>query len=450
MEDLPPPILLEILSRLGYSADLASCRLACRALRSLSYDVQSVRLVCSYERFLRSRAPETRDRTVPFKSLVANLASLLSGGGLESLSLGIERHVAPNAWEEDDFDDSDDLHLTAADFVSRWLPLVGRRLRSLSISDYWIQSCWRRSEALSLISDCCDGLLNLEIRNAWLSIEGLKPMLKLTTLTLEFIRLDDEDLDKVNECFPSLQVLNLVGVGGLKEPRIHLSQLKICRWTVSNFPLSLTIDAPNLIELELKCVEPKALVLKTPSLSDFNLKIRKPSGVMQLESSLYLKSLRMESSDLRSLTQVFMGSNTVKKLELESPGCIKSDELLDTVTFGDLVSAFPNMDHLKLGPGAWVELERSFEPRGIGIACEWRSLKKLMVHLPLLESDIKFISFMLVNLCTQFCEVAIFIHADASAATRKHFISNCISNFPKVRWKWGMWKESSDDLFLDL
>lgn len=56
-------------------------------------------------------------------------------------------------------------------------------------------------------------LLELELKNAWLSVDGLNPMLKLTNLTLEFIRLQDEDLTMVNYSFPYLQVLNLIGVG---------------------------------------------------------------------------------------------------------------------------------------------------------------------------------------------------------------------------------------------
>lgn len=55
----------------------------------------------------------------------------------------------------------------------------------------------------------------LELKNAWLSVDGLKPMAMLTSLTVEFIRLDDEGLNRTNDCFPSLQVLNLISVGGL-------------------------------------------------------------------------------------------------------------------------------------------------------------------------------------------------------------------------------------------
>lgn len=51
-------------------------------------------------------------------------------------------------------------------------------------------------------------------------------MPNVTHLTFEFIRLDDEDLSKLNECFPCLRILNLIRVGGLKKPTIHLYRLK--------------------------------------------------------------------------------------------------------------------------------------------------------------------------------------------------------------------------------
>ena len=62
-------------------------------------------------------------------------------------------------------------------------------------------------------------LVKLVVRNAWLSVDGLCLMPTLTYLTLEFVRLDDEDLSRINACFPNLTQLNLIGVGGLKETR---------------------------------------------------------------------------------------------------------------------------------------------------------------------------------------------------------------------------------------
>lgn len=154
LEDLPSPVLVEILSRLGDSTELARCRLASRTLRSLSRDVRSVRLFCSRDRFLRSRAPDTCDHDTPFRSLVANLASFLSASpGPLALALAAERPLSAPA---DEVDDADDLHLTAVPFLARWLPLLAARLRSLAIDDYWLQSCWRPSQALSLIADICE------------------------------------------------------------------------------------------------------------------------------------------------------------------------------------------------------------------------------------------------------------------------------------------------------
>ncbi|KAJ9167920.1 hypothetical protein P3X46_019509 [Hevea brasiliensis] len=139
---------------------------------------------------------------------------------------------------------------------SRYLKL--REIRSLSISDFWIQSCWRRSDILALVSSCCEECL---VKNAWPSVDGLNPLPVLTSITLESTRLDDEDLSKANHCFPCLQVLNLIGVGELKEPKILLFHLRTCRWT--------------LVKLELNCIEPKLLALETTLLSDFYLSLWK-------------------------------------------------------------------------------------------------------------------------------------------------------------------------------
>ncbi|GJN05545.1 hypothetical protein PR202_ga23182 [Eleusine coracana subsp. coracana] len=89
-------------------------------------------------------------------------------------------------------------------------------------------------------------LVKLGLRNAWLSVDGLKEMPNLTHLTLEFIRLNDENLDRLNECFPCLHTLNLIGVGGLKDPKIHLPQLKTCRWELTIEKLGATTGVDGL------------------------------------------------------------------------------------------------------------------------------------------------------------------------------------------------------------
>lgn len=79
-------------------------------------------------------------------------------------------------------------------------------------------------------------------------------MLKLTSLTLACVRLDDEDLDKVNSYCPSLQILNLILVEGLKNPQIDLLHLRTCRYVESSLATTATlplIHAPNLTRFEV-------------------------------------------------------------------------------------------------------------------------------------------------------------------------------------------------------
>ncbi|KAG5547307.1 hypothetical protein RHGRI_013102 [Rhododendron griersonianum] len=101
----------------------------------------------------------------------------------------------------------------------------------------------------------CKNLHELVLKNAWLSTNGLSTaMLKLTSLTLEFVRLDDEDLEKVNSCCPYLQNLNLILVGGLKNPRIDLMHLRTIRYVGSSLATTAElrlIRAPNLTKVEV-------------------------------------------------------------------------------------------------------------------------------------------------------------------------------------------------------
>ena len=46
----------------------------------------------------------------------------------------------------------------------------------------------------SVFVDEGHNLVDLEVKNAWLSVENLSPMPMLTTLTLESVRLDENHL----------------------------------------------------------------------------------------------------------------------------------------------------------------------------------------------------------------------------------------------------------------
>ncbi|XP_057968990.1 F-box/LRR-repeat protein At4g29420 [Malania oleifera] len=432
MDDLPPPLILDILTRLSDSADLAHCRAASKTLNAVAGDVRSVNLLCTFDRFLKLRSLTTKTMVTPFKTVLKNL--VLSSRDLESVSVGVDRLLRGIDYDDVE-DESDDLYLTDVGFVAEWLPRIGERLRSLLISDYWVQSCWRRSEVLSLISSCCQSLLHLELKNAWLSVDGLKPMLSLTSLTLEFIRLDDEDLNKVNECFPSLQVLNLIGVGGLKEPNIHLLHLKTCQWTVSNAPLSLTIHAPNLIDLKLKCVKPKLLVLKTPFLSKLHLVIDE-AGKFEAKEFLNLKTLQLECSSVCSLASAFASGRTIKKLIVDSP------KWAEPFSIKDLFDVFPSVISLTLNSGAWLGMESCYRHAGLEDWSRMKNVKEIIAYVVVydIQSTLAFI-FSILDACTNLVDIALLIHREVDADITSRLMSKCTSHCPRLRWRWGMWKE---------
>ncbi|KAI4347026.1 hypothetical protein L6164_007876 [Bauhinia variegata] len=153
MDDLPPALLIDILSRLTDSSDLARCRVASKTLNALSDDVRSINLVCSMSGYLKSRSPETKALVTPFKAVFKDL--VLRSRHLESVSIGVDKSLGGISFDDVE-DESDDLYLTDFNFMKEWLPRVSGELKSLFISDFWVQSCWRRSEALTLISSSCE------------------------------------------------------------------------------------------------------------------------------------------------------------------------------------------------------------------------------------------------------------------------------------------------------
>ncbi|KAK1662521.1 hypothetical protein QYE76_050680 [Lolium multiflorum] len=234
LESLPAAILADVLGRVADTGDLAACRLASRALLAASYHCPRVSLSAA-ARARRRRRREGGGGDA-FRSVAANVASLI-GPCLRFLALDAsEGHGFPDdaMWvEEGEFDEGDDLHLTCGESVASWAATAaGPALREVDIADFWPQSCWRKAEALPVISRLCHDLVKLKLKNAWLSVAGLKIMPNLIHLALDFIRLDDEDLSALNRCFPCLETLYLIGVGGLKDPKIDLPQLKICCWEV--------------------------------------------------------------------------------------------------------------------------------------------------------------------------------------------------------------------------
>ena len=149
MDDLPSELVVKILNRLNDSADLARSRVASKRFNSLSREVQTVNLLCTLSRYSKSRSTSV----TPFKTVFRNLIE--DSRNVRVISVGVDKALSGMSFDDLVEDDSDELYLTDVEFVRVWLPRVRDELEMLSISDFWIQSCWRRSDVLALVSSNC-------------------------------------------------------------------------------------------------------------------------------------------------------------------------------------------------------------------------------------------------------------------------------------------------------
>lgn len=292
-------------------------------------------------------------------------------------------------------------------------------------------------------------LLKLDLKEAWLSVDGLTPLPKLTSLTLEFIRLDDEDLNKINTCFPSLQNLNLLGVGGLKDPKISLLHLKSCQWTISNVPHTLSIFAPSLEKLKLSCIKPRSLVLDAPLLSDFNLSIAQADSY-ELACLSNLRCLQLSSPNLCSLVKAFSSGNAVKNLILSAlwnKYLNYEGNMTEKINAEILFKSFPCISSLTVGPGCfgikfWFQGMRWEGPICDGIS--W--LKELIFYVGVFEIDItesRISSILSKN--SNLKEMTIVVHEDIDSKLVRSALLRLSSHWSRVRWKLGIWKAVEDE-----
>nr|GEU34586.1 hypothetical protein [Tanacetum cinerariifolium] len=259
---------------------------------------------------------------------------------VETVRIGIDNELLDLSYRDGE-DEADDLHLTDGEFVKLWLPRVSGGMKSLSILDFWLQSCQRRSVVLSLVSSYCHNLVELEVKNAWLSMENVSPMPMLTSLTLESVRLNDKRLVRLNECFPNLKVLNLINVWGVKAPCIHLLNLKTCHWTVPDSLSSLTLITPNLSTLRLECIKSTRLHVEAPKLFHIHLDIERRN--FEIKKFENLKTVWLKSRNIGALFETFELAETVEKLTVDTRDWPRGATGSCNFTIKRVFTVFPNM-----------------------------------------------------------------------------------------------------------
>ncbi|KAL7593728.1 F-box/LRR-repeat protein At4g29420 [Lactuca sativa] len=444
MDTLPQALVLEILSRLDDSADVARCRAAWKTFNTVSLSLRSINLQLPLSSYIESgsrvsNASSSSQITSPLKTIFLNVLSNLIV--VESVRIGIKN--LPRYFSHAGVE-AKDLHLTDGDFIMQWLPWVSGSLKSLSISDFWPQSCRRRSNVLSLVSAYCNKLVELEVKNAWLSVDNMNQMLMVTSLTLESIRLDDKELIQLNKSFPNLQVLNLIDVRGLKLPTVHLLHLKTCHWTITDAPPFVTVLAPNLITLTIEGKKPAAVHVETPLLTHFHLALphADPLSVEKFEN---LKTVWIEASFLYPLLVSFRYTDSVENLTLDSRGLTKGPFARFKFSLENLFNIFPNMTSLCFRSRAWSEFEVRARIFGIGM----EGLKTFCGYLMIVDLSLTLsLVACVLDQCFGLVDVSLLIHNNVASYLSKGFMCTCMQRWPNVNWKWGTWEEGKEDSWI--
>ncbi|KAJ0799733.1 putative F-box protein AUF1 [Helianthus annuus] len=264
----------------------------------------------------------------------------------------------------------------------------------------------------------------------WLSVYNLNPMPMLTTLTLSSTISQDQRLNQLIKCFPNLQVLELVAVDGLKDPKIHLLHLQTCHWSVDNKQRSLTLITPNLITLRIECFCYTAIHVEAPMLSHFHLSLDtlKHAGFLLSE---------------------FPTTKTVETLILDSRSKAPRDARYSKFTLGKLFKVFPNVRSLRINSGAWSELEACLNPEGWEILDGSKGLKTICAYLMLVDPLLTF-SYVarLLDQCVGLSVVSLLIHCGVDGTQCKSFRSKCMARWPGLKWRWGVWGKHMKDTWI--
>ncbi|KAJ3702310.1 hypothetical protein LUZ61_006015 [Rhynchospora tenuis] len=255
-------------------------------------------------------------------------------------------------------------------------------------------------------------------------------MAKLTSLTLEYVKVDEEDFKKINESFPFLEVLIMNRVIGLREPTIHLPHLKICRFT--GYPRVMAISAPKLTQLKLRCIEPSRLALECPMVSDLRISIIKPTGTIGIETPQNLRHLKIKSLDVPQLLRHFKGTKHLRTLKLEVSPIMSWFDSYSIFTINDIHDNFGKVEELTFGPVAWYLWQRSLPSVSMR---KPMCLRRLVVYLPPDNFGILGLMTNVLKMYTPLHVVHLHFFSDA-AETKKDTIAKLQNAFPGVTWTW--------------
>ncbi|XP_076923292.1 F-box/LRR-repeat protein At4g29420-like [Bidens hawaiensis] len=436
MDKLPDSLLLQILSRLDNSADVARCRFASKAFNSVFPGLRSINLD---HRNIHSRSRDPNS----FRKILFDF--ILTLETIESVSIK-----------------ADDSIFRDEDFIKAWLPRVSGSLKSLSmyacVPSIFLNRQHKSNVLLLISAYCklmtegvyCHNLVNLKLTFGYLSMQNLHPMPILKSLTLECIKIDEDDEhlnDQLNKCFPNLQVLNLDYVSGLNDLKLHLLNLQTFHWVVFyGSPYSLTLITPNLITLKVECHKLPEIHAKAPMLCHLDLIISAHEATDTITVTVNkfenLKTLSLNSSNIGPLLLKFPITKTLETLTLCSRGEPIGHTPDSKLALTKVFTAFPNVSSLHIGPSSWSELEAcNLDLEDWEILDGRKGIKIICAYQMLVDPSLTF-SYIahVLDQCVSLSEVSLLIQSNVSyTPTSQSFMSQCMTRWPGLKWTWGRW-----------
>ncbi|MFS7936815.1 putative leucine-rich repeat domain superfamily [Helianthus anomalus] len=271
-------------------------------------------------------------------------------------------------------------------------------------------------------------LVELHLDFGQLFVVNLNPMPMLTSLTLQLTILEDEHLKELNTWFPNLQVLNLVDVRELKDPKIHLRNLQTCHVVVYDYPPSLSLITPNLITLKIECFVPVAIHVEAPMLSDFHLSLNTLKHAVAFSPKTFekLKTLWLGFLYTDSLLSEFPTTKTVETLTLDSRNQEPRDARDSKLTIRKVFTVFQNVN--------WEILDGR------------KGLKTICAYLDLVDPSLTFSSVCRVlDQCVGLINVSLLIHGDVADTESRIFMSKFMTRWPGLKWRWRIWNDDIED-----
>lgn len=300
LEELPTPLLEDIIQRLEDARFIARVQLLCKEFRDAGNKVRSLRFVVleMYHERARDNAvdvpsvPRIRDpipdlessngqsrsltekRSFSFQSILEQI--LKPKVNIVQLRVEVEHNLQAKTVPDDERRRTD-FWLTDPRFLRQWLPGMGSTLQHLCIVDYGQQDITHRSTIIKTLSESCKQLKSLELRNMYIDTSDCEEMPMMTSLTLRSVKVDGEALQHINDKMFKLQTLALLGVFGAQRGNLTFEDISAIYLGLSTPANIIEMNLPKVQKLQIKTQCPRQLIITAPALKYVAINVDGPS-----------------------------------------------------------------------------------------------------------------------------------------------------------------------------